>query len=171
LAELRRRLARSMLCGELLPGAVIRAAADAVNAEATLWWPRDPLPCRAGSKRPDWNVTLSTPALWGVQAFANALWVLAGGKREGVERSRLKAAATAAAVLAEALGAEIGPPYDCGRPRPRAGTLLAAWRRFGAAIAKAPGLVVLPVLMAADDLAAASVATANGSAAEAEGAA
>jgi hypothetical protein len=72
---------------------------------------------------------------------------------------------TTGTVLAELLGAEIGPPYDCGRPRPRAGTLLAAWRRFGAAIAKGPGLVVLPVLMAADDLTTAPAATTNGSAA------
>jgi hypothetical protein len=53
----------------------------------------------------------------------------------------------------------------------RAWCALAAWRRFGAAIAKVPGLVVLPVLMAADDLAAAPAAMANGSAAEAGGAA
>lgn len=170
LAELRRRVARFIFCGDRLPGAVIRAAADAVNRDMTIWWPRDSLPRACGSKRPDWNVTLSTPALWGVHAFRHALWALAACKPEGADRRRLCAAATAGGVLADLLGAEIGAPYDFGQPRPHAGKLEAAWRRFGAAIGQAPGLLVLPVLMAADDLAVAPAAVGDGCLAEAGGA-
>jgi hypothetical protein len=169
LAELRRRLARSMFCGESLPGAVIQAAADAVNADSLIWWPPGAIAGLRGRKRPDWNVTLSVPALWGLHAVRGSLWQRVAGKQEGPGLARLHAALAAGGVLTELLGAEIGPPYDFGRPYPRPGAVQAAWLRFAAAIARLPGLVVAMVLMPADDLAAVPAAAGNGCLAEAGG--